>query len=219
MKILILACMLLPVSAILAQHVPVGDFQNHVDIGNPKIKGDVTYNNIHHSYTLKGGGYNIWFNRDEFHYAYNKLKGDFILTAHVKLLGNGKDPHRKIGWMVRSGEEDDAAHVSAVLHGDGLTVLQWRRSRGANMRDPEDEIFFPKKNVEVIQLERKGNMLIMRVANAGESLQEVGRTELADLPGEVLGGLFLCSHNADTLEEGLAWNVTIEQKSPDTHKP
>jgi hypothetical protein len=123
-----------------------GIFERNADIGNPKIKGSVLYDQKDQSYQISGGGYNIWFNRDEFHYAFNKIKGDFILTANVKLLGIGKDPHRKIGWMVRASEQEDAAQMSAVVHGDGLTGMQWRRMRGAYMRDPEDEIYPKKRN-------------------------------------------------------------------------
>ena len=214
---LFFAFCLLSIKSAFTQNLLLGSFQNHKDIGNPKTKGEAKYNPEDQSYLLKGGGYNIWFNRDEFQYAYNKLKGDFILTANVKLLGDGKDPHRKIGWMIRAGEAEDAMHVSAVLHGDGLTVLQWRQLRGAYMRDPQDEIFFLKKNIEIIQLERIGKTYIMRVANSGEPLQELGRTEMPDMPDEVLGGLFLCSHNPDFLEEGLAWNVRMEKTVPEKY--
>src|SRR5690349_2599665 len=120
----------------MAQTNSTGVFQRHIDVGNPKVKGDVLYNTDQQSYTIKAGGYNIWFNRDEFHYAYNKIKGDFILTANFKLIGKGTDPHRKIGWMIRANDQEDAPHMTAVVHGDGLTSLQWRRLRGAYMRDP-----------------------------------------------------------------------------------
>jgi len=201
----------------IAQKNPVGIFEDHKDIGNPKIKGDVVYNQSEQSYSIKAGGYNIWFGRDEFQYAYNKIKGDFILTANMKMVGKGTDPHRKIGWMVRASEQEDAAQMSATVHGDGLTALQWRRLRGAYMRDPQDELFSVKKNIEIIQLERLGKMFIMRVANPGEPLQEIGRTDLIDMPDEVLAGLFVCSHNAEVLEEGIAWNVRIEKTVPDNY--
>lgn len=215
MKHKLLAILLLCSSFTIAQN-SAGIFGNHADIGNPKIKGDATYNADDDSYNLKGGGYNIWFNRDEFHYAFNKLKGDFILTANLKLLGEGKEGHRKIGWMIRADDREDAAQISAVVHGDGLTLLQWRRLRGAYMRDPQDEIFSKRKGVQIIQLERLGKTFIMRVANPGEPLQEVGRTDMIDLPDQVLGGLFVCSHNADVQEEGTAWNVRIEKTVADT---
>ncbi len=217
MKLKLLAFLLLSNIFTMAQPNATGIFANHADIGNPKIKGDVNYNTADQSYDIKGSGYNVWFNRDEFHYAYNKLKGDFILTANVKLVGEGKDLHRKIGWMVRASDQEDAAHVSAVLHGDGLTLLQWRRLRGAYMRDPQDEIFSIKKNVEIIQLERIGKTYIMRIANPGEPLQEVGRTDSVDLPDEVLGGLFVSSHNPDIQEHGMAWNVRIEKTVPENY--
>jgi len=190
---------------------------NHIDIGNPKLKGETVFNPADQSYKIKGGGYNIWFNRDEFQYAYTMLKGDFMLTANVKLMGVGKEAHRKIGWMVRASQQEDAAQMSATIHGDGSTVLQWRRMRGAYMRDPQDELFSVKKNVEIIQLERLGKTFIMRVANPGEPLQEIGRTDMIEMPDSAMAGLFVCSHNPDQVEEGMAWNVRIEKTVSETY--
>jgi hypothetical protein len=217
MKFSLIAAILLISQSTFSQATNTGIFENHKDIGNPKNNGSVSYNGHDQSYQLTGAGYNIWFNRDEFHYAYNKIKGDFILTANMRLTGYGNDPHRKIGWMVRASDKEDAAQMSAVVHGDGLTGMQWRRMRGAYMRDPEDEIYGLKRHTEIIQLERSGKVFIMRVANRGEPLQEVGRTSAIEMPDEALAGLFICSHNPDVKEEGLAWNVRIEKTVSDTH--
>ena len=217
MKTFLIAAILLISQSTFSQATHTGIFENHKDIGNPKINGAVSYNGQEQSYQLIAAGYNIWFNRDEFHYAYNKIKGDFILTANVRLIGTGKDPHRKIGWMVRASDQEDAAQMSAVVHGDGLTGMQWRRMRGAYMRDPEDEIYGLKKHAEIIQLERSGKVFIMRIANAGEPLQEIGRSSAIEMPDEALAGLFICSHNPDVKEEGLAWNVRIEKTVTDTY--
>ncbi|MDO9376560.1 MAG: hypothetical protein Q7T76_19200 [Ferruginibacter sp.] len=217
MKRTLLALILISCLDSLAQSSGAGDFKFATDIGKPKLKGSTTFDSNDQVYTLKGAGYNVWFNRDEFQYAYNKLKGDFMVTADVKLMGDGKDPHRKIGWMIRESEQEDAAHITATVHGDGLTVLQWRRLRGAYMRDPQDEVFYKKKKVRIIQLQRVGKLVIMRAAGVGEPLQEVGRIELPDMPDEVLAGLFICSHNADVIEEGQAWNIRIEKPVPDNY--
>ncbi len=216
MRLLFFIINLLIATIIFAQS-PVGIFSNHSDIGKPKLSGSTVYNSGDQSYSLKGAGYNIWFGRDEFQYAFNKVKGDFILTANFKILGNGVDPHRKIGWMVRAGEGDDAAHMSATVHGDGMVALQWRKMRGAHMRDPQDEIFTKKSATEIIQLERLGKVFIMRVAHPGEPLQEIGRTDAIEMPDESLAGIFICSHNPDVVEEGLAWNVRIEKTVPDNY--
>jgi len=90
-------------------------------------------------------------------------------------------------------------------------VLQWRELKGAFMRDPEDEIFSTKANYQIIQLERKGSEITMRAAHVGEPLQVIGSHVLESLPGEVLAGLFICSHNEKVLEEACVWNVRIDR--------
>lgn len=213
-----LACMSMVLAA-FSQDSSTGVFEKGMDIGNPKMKGTSTYNAVNQVYTLKGGGYNIWFGRDEFQFLQKKLSGDFIITANFEFIGEGADPHRKTGIMIRESEDDNAAHISAVVHGDGLTVLQWRNLQGALMRDPEDEIFAPKKSYQVIQLEREGKKITMKAAGIGEPLQVVGIKEMNDLKDEVLAGLFISSHNEEALEEVKLWNVRItkpvETESPD----
>ncbi|HEY1872405.1 MAG TPA: hypothetical protein VGG71_15180 [Chitinophagaceae bacterium] len=210
MKQLIIIFSFFIVSTVNAQRT--GIFQNHIDVGNPKIKGSTIYNDKTKAYTLSGGGYNIWFNRDEFQFAYKKLKGDFILTANFEFVGEGKEGHRKIGWMVRGSLADSAVHISAVLHGDGLTVLQWRIKPGMNMRDPEDEIRASGTKYGVVQLERKGKKFVMRVAKKeGDAFETVGEHEMENLPDEVLAGIFICSHNPDVIEQAKVWNVKITQ--------
>lgn len=189
----------------------VGVFENHVDVGNPKLAGGAAFVASDKSYELKGSGYNIWFERDEFHFLYNKIKGDFILTANFEFVGKGNDPHRKIGWMVRESLDKGAAHVSAVAHGDGLTVMQWRVSKDANMRDPQDELFFPGKHLQIIQLARSGKRFTMKVANTGERLQTVGSYEAKSMQDEVFAGLFICSHKEDVVEQARVFNVKIEK--------
>jgi Tol biopolymer transport system component len=193
---------------------PIGIFQFSKDIGSPKLSGSATYDESTQTYTLSGAGYNIWFERDEFNYLYNKLKGDFILTANFAFEGAGTDLHRKIGWMVRASEDANSVHSSAVLHGDGLTVLQWRVLRGAFMRDPEDEIFAPKPNYTILQLERSGQTIILRAAHPGEPLQIIGSQVMEALPKEVLAGLFICSHNPNVVETAKIWNARIDQPLP-----
>ncbi len=78
---------------------------------------------------LTGSGDNIWFGEDQFHFAWKKLKGDFILRADVRFIGEGSHEHRKAGWMIRRDLETGSPHVSATVHGDGLTSLQYRTAK------------------------------------------------------------------------------------------
>ncbi len=198
---------------------PVGIFRFSTDIGNPKNSGSASYNEADQSYSVKGSGYNIWFERDEFHYLYNKIEGDFILTANFEFIGKGINQHRKTGWMLRASEDDSSMHISAVVHGDGLTVLQWRDSKGESMKDPEDEIFAKGSHYGIIQMERSGKVIIMRTAHHGKPLETIGSYEMINLPDEIMAGLFVCAHDPEAVEEVTMWNVRIDKPVSDNYDP
>ena len=202
------------------QATHVGIFDKAADIGNPKNAGASRYEEASQTYYMKGSGYNIWFNRDEFQYLYKKIAGDFILTANFAFQVDTGNGHRKIGWMIRESLDEGAASYNATTHGDGLGVLQWRSLRGAYMRDPEEEIFFPKKVVfQTIQLERIGKKITMRVANWGEPLQDVGSTDMYNMRDSVFVGLFISSHDSEKIEEAKMWNVRIDKPVNNKYSP
>jgi hypothetical protein len=92
--------------------------------------------------------------------------------------------------------------------------------RGAYMRDPEEEVFFPKQyfGESIIQLERKGEYVTMRMAHPGEPLEEVGFAHFPDLNMELLLGLYSLAHDPDDIQEAKIWNVRISKPiDPDWH--
>ncbi|MFH0842238.1 MAG: hypothetical protein V1903_06415 [Bacteroidota bacterium] len=194
-----------------------GIFDNSRDIGNPAKAGTSSYEPSDQSYKLKGSGYNIWFERDEFHFLYNEIKGDFIMTANFRFSGEGKEPHRKTGWMLRTTTDENSQHISAVLHGDGLTLMQWRDFKGAEMKDPEDQIFSKGSGYEILQIERAGRIIYMRAALPGKPLENIGSYEMENLPDEIIAGPFICSHNPDVTEEVTIWNVRIDKPVADNY--
>ncbi|MBG0860479.1 MAG: PD40 domain-containing protein [Bacteroidales bacterium] len=203
----------------LSQAQPIGVFRQSVDIGNPKNHGSAVYDQSEQTYTLKGSGYNIWFERDEFHYLYNTIRGDFMLTANFEFKGKGTEAHRKTGWMLRTSPDEKSPHISAALHGDGLTLLQWRNYSGASMRDPEDQMLAKGTGYEVLQIERAGTVIFMRAARKGEPLETIGSYEMINLPDEIMAGLFVCSHNPDVTEEATVWNVRIDRPVGENYSP
>src|ERR1044071_8711445 len=110
---------------------PLGEFDGHGDVGAPKVAGSAAYNPVSQDYTIAAAGANMWAQRDEFHFVWKRLMGDFILQTRVQLLGAGVEAHRKAGLIVRSSQDYDAAYADGIVHGDGLTSLQFRRSKGA----------------------------------------------------------------------------------------
>jgi len=192
-----------------------GIFDGQDDIGRIKHPGSGTYDAKTQQYQLSGSGTNVWANHDEFHYVWKKMKGDFILRANAAFMGKGVEEHRKVGWMVRSSLDTGSSHISAVMHGSGLTSLQFRRTSGGIT---EERKFDLTSADEVIQLERKGNTYIMSVAKPGglfvsEELADV------DLGDDVYVGLFICAHNPAITEKALFNNVRIVIPAPATLVP
>jgi tricorn protease-like protein len=197
-----------------AQVSSLGLFESHTDIGKVNTPGTVNFNPGTQEYRLEGSGKNIWFDRDELHFMYKKIKGDFILTAHVEFIGEGVEPHRKIGWMARNSLDTSSAHASAVIHGDGLTSLQFRKTACGETEEIRSAVTGPT----VVQLERKGNVFIMSVARMGEPFTSTELTGTA-LNEEVYAGLFICSHNDIVLERAVFRNVRITLPAPEGFVP
>jgi Tol biopolymer transport system component len=182
----------------------LGLFEGQTDVGNPSRPGSVNYDLETEVYRVRGAGQNIWADTDEFQFVWKRLKGDFILCARAEFIGQGVEPHRKLGLMVRSSLDTGSPHVNGVVHGDGLTSLQFRRTAGGLTEEIKSSI----TGAEVIQLERQGDRYILSVARFGEPFVA---TQLENLPlgNEVYVGLFVCAHNPDVVEEAVFKDVRI----------
>ena len=193
---------------------PIGQFEGQNDIGRVARPGKAIYDPSLQQYQLEGSGDNMWFGHDQGYYVWKKMSGNFILQADVAFLGKGVEAHRKIGWMIRTSMDSGSAQVSAVVHGNGLTCLQFRRTTGANT----EEIQFGMLSATVVQLERKDGRYIMSVARFGDTL--VSRElDTIDLGDKVYVGLFICSHNPKVIEKALFRNVRIIVPASETFVP
>jgi hypothetical protein len=99
------------------QGIAVGEFDGHGDVGDSAIPGTATYNAVSRDYHLSAGGTNMWEERDEFQFVWKRMTGDFILQARIEFLGEGVDPHRKAGLMIRSSMDDDSPYADAMIDG------------------------------------------------------------------------------------------------------
>lgn len=191
----------------------IGFFDAFTDIGSPGIQGAVIYGEPLQEYTISGSGGNIWFGQDSFSFLWKTMEGDFIIQARMHFLGEGTNPHRKAGLMVRGGLNSQAPHVSCVIHGDGLTSLQYRAEAGVDM----EEVQFDVSGPDVIQLEKKGDTFTMSVAHHGKLYLQ--KTLEVHLAGELQAGLFICSHDDEVTEKAVFSNVRVFGTAPDDLQP
>src|SRR5215467_15969521 len=124
---------------------PVGVFEAHGDVGAVLHEGSVEYDAAKQTYTLTGSGYNIWFEKDAFQFAWRKETGDVTLEADISFLGTGGNEHRKAVLMIRESLDADSAYADIALHGNGMTALQTRDEKGALTHEVKAVRWHPKQ--------------------------------------------------------------------------
>jgi TolB protein len=180
-----------------------GLFRGRTDVGDPKIKGTVVYDPQTQEYTMEGSGINMWANSDQFNFLWKKLKGDFMISATIRFIGEGVNEHRKIGIIARDDLTADSRYADACVHGSILTSLQYREADGGETQEVQMSSFHPTN----IMLERKGNVFTFYAATFGENYKSVSKE--IPLNEEVYAGLFICSHDENVKEKAIFSNVRI----------
>jgi regulation of enolase protein 1 (concanavalin A-like superfamily) len=193
---------------------PLGLFEGQSDVGKVNQPGSAVFDDDRDEYTVAGSGSNMWGDHDEFHFLWKRMRGDFILTARAAFIGKGIEAHRKIGWIIRPGLDADSPQVSAVVHGDGLASLQFRRAKGTVTEEIRSKVTAP----DVVQLERKGSTYVMAVARFGGPFvtEQVADVSLGD---DVYVGIFVCSHNNNVVEKATFRDIRITVPAKDDFVP
>jgi Tol biopolymer transport system component len=208
-KVLILTALSIwQLPPVFGQH-PVGIFEDHADIGAVGAPGAASFDLETGVYTITASGSNMWFDEDQFHFVWRRVTGDFILHAMGDFEGEGVDPHRKYGWIVRSNLSDSSRYVDIAVHGDGLTSMQYRPADGADTEELQSSVV----GADVIQLARTGDTYTASVARAGDPFTSDRSVQL-DLGPEVYVGLFLCAHNNEVRETARFRNVDVIIPAP-----
>jgi TolB protein len=204
---LALICSIFCVPPARAQSEKLGQFEATTGVGRLETPGKVEFDARKGTYRVTGSGANMWSTVDAFQLVWKKVSGDVELSAAIDWEGEGKNAHRKAGPIVRQDLQADSPYVDAVVHGDGLISLQFRRERGG----PTSEVRTTFKPPAALKLERNGNVFTLSVAPKGASFRPAGSITVA-LRGEVYAGLAVCSHEADTSETALFSDVQLKNE-------
>ncbi len=149
-----------------AQNEKLGEFEATSGVGRLETAGKVEFDARKGTYRVTGSGANMWSTVDAFQLVWKKVSGDVELSAAIDWEGEGKNAHRKAGPIVRQDLQADSPYVDAVVHGDGLISLQFRRDRGG----PTSEVRTTFKPPAALKLERNGDVFTLSVAPEGSAL-------------------------------------------------
>jgi TolB protein len=183
----------------------LGLFEAHGDVGAVGLKGGVIYDARAGSYVVTGGGENMWFSTDALHFVWKQAQGDVALAADIRFVREGGNNHRKAALLIRQGLEPDAAYADAVVHGDGLTSIQYREEKGGPTREVQSNVKAPSR----LRLEKQGDYVFLSVAGAGEPLRSAGGSFKIRFTGPFLIGLGVCAHDNKVSETAVFSNVEM----------
>jgi len=198
-------------AAVAGARGPIGIFTTQTNVG--RATGAASYDPQQQTYVIAGSGQNMWDARDDFHFVWKRINGNFLLSTHARFIGAGVEPHRKIGWTIRPSFAPGSAHVTAALHGNGLMSLQFRRQVGGITEEEKSADSLPDADA-VIRLERRDGEYFLSVARVGDTLVTQRLTRVS-LPDTVYVGLFVCSHNDTVTERAMFSHVRITKTQYD----
>ena len=157
------------------------------------------------TWTVQGGGNDIWTTADSFHFVSQSLAGDGTFTANVATQ-SASDPWAKAGVMLRGSNDPGAPYFATLVTPNNGVVVQWRAVAAGNTSQ--------------ISLGTMPLPLYLRVSrwtdtstatpityftaytspNGTNWTQVPGSTQaLNNLPGALLAGMAVTSHNGAVL--------------------
>jgi TolB protein len=166
---------------------PLSVFEHNGDVGAVHLPGGAYFGED--GLVVTGSGHNMWLDRDEFHFVWREVEGDWSLSTTAHFRGDGVGAHRKAVVLVRQDLGTSAVYAGIALHGDGLTSLQYRSKVGALT----EEIRFSSNAPTRLGVRKVGDRV--EAAASGES----HAVQLA-LTGRYYIGVAVCSHVDDVLE-------------------
>ncbi|WP_420628130.1 RHS repeat-associated core domain-containing protein [Candidatus Leptofilum sp.] len=181
------------------------------DIGTVGVAGSA--DETSGTFTLDGAGANIAGTVDAFHFVYQSLSGDGTITANVaSLTGGGSTP--RAGLMMRESLADNSAHVSAVVQGNRIRVLD-RATTGGSTTDVQGH---SQGAPEWLRIERSGNTFTLSRSNDGSSWT-VMQTRTITMGTTIYMGMAVTGNSTTTLATGTFDNVSVSGSGGSTATP
>ncbi|MDH7503728.1 MAG: hypothetical protein QHJ82_13580 [Verrucomicrobiota bacterium] len=202
-----LLCSSLVFSAFAGDQVAhLGLFTGHQDIGACGRPGGAWYDSATRTYTVTGGGENMWFDTDAFHFVWKQASGDVKLSALMSFAKPGGNAHRKACLIVRQSLDSDSAYADAALHGDGLASLQCRETKGGRTWEIQANTSAPRG----MRIEKIGRYVSISVTTDGRAWRPAGGAFRLVLRDPFYVGLGVCAHDNKTLETAVFSEVNLD---------
>jgi endoglucanase Acf2 len=174
-----------------------------LDIGSPAKHGSA--NDNAGTWTVAGGGADIWGTSDQFNFAYQTLTGNGSIVAHVNSLTN-TDPWAKTGVMFRNSTNAASPFADVVVTpGEGVN-FQWRNAAAK----PSHAQLVGIKVPVWVKLTRSGNNFSGYYSTDDVNWKQIGATVTLSIATTDLAGLAVTAHNNTALNTAVFTNVAVQ---------
>ena len=184
---------------------PVGLFTDVKDVGAVSRATEASFEPNTATYTIAASGDNIWAERDAFGFAWKPMSGDVAFSARIEIQGASAQEHRKAGLMLRQSLEPDSAYVDVVVHGNGLTSLQFRTETGG----PTREIQCAREAPNAVRLEKRGDYVLLQLSDINGKFEPSGCAIKLVFGRVFYAGLAVCAHDNQAFETALFRHVSL----------
>ncbi len=184
-----------------------GIFDQAADIGEVGKPGKVFFAADNATYSVSGGGANMWFATDALHYVALQTNGDVSIAANIQWPTTGGDPHRKACLILRQSLAPDSAYVDIAVHGDGLCSIQYREFDGDATHEIQSNLSAPSR----VRLEKRGDYVAMFIGERDDNMRPSGGSFRIQFKEPFYVGLGVCAHNNEKLETASFSNVVLKR--------
>jgi glucose/arabinose dehydrogenase/regulation of enolase protein 1 (concanavalin A-like superfamily) len=170
--------------------------------------GSGGYDSATQTFTVKGGGYDIWTTHDDFRYVYQTLNGDGEIIARVTSQTN-THASAKAGVMIKESATAFAPYSFLGITPSNGYKFQWnfqtQSVSGGSYSLPD----------AWVRLTRVGNVVTAYKSSNGTTWTQVSQKTVT-MNATATIGLFVTSHNSGALGTATFDNVSVTSPSADS---
>ena len=177
------------------------------DIGNTGIAGSASVSGG--TFTIDGGGADVWGTSDQFRFVYQPLTGDGEIVARVTLVEN-IEAWTKAGVMIRETLSPSSPHAFMLVSAGKGLAFQRRKVVGGVSTNTSGAL---SAAPHWVKLRRAGQAVSASVSADGSSWTLVA-TDTFSMPASVFVGLAVSSHRTGVAAEAVFDNVAVTAMTP-----
>lgn len=176
------------------------------DVGSPAVGGSASFNAPSATWTVRGGGSDIWGSSDQFNFASRALAGNGSVVAQVNSVSNSS-AWAKAGVMLRDGSAANASFADVVVTPANGVHFQWRPWGGAA---PSDIAVNGIVSAPLwVRLDRSGNSFSASFSYDGANWTQIGEPQTVWMNPAAQAGLAVSAVNNSALCTAVFGNVGI----------